>query len=44
MAARRIGFEERARLTYADFRFESRAVFGGIEPPHTQLIFFEREC
>jgi len=42
-AARKNGFEERARLTYRDFRFEGRAVFAAIEAPHTHLIFFERE-
>ena len=42
-AARNTGFKERARLAYRDFRFQGRAVFAGIEPPHTDLIFFERE-
>jgi hypothetical protein len=42
-AARKIGFQERVRLAYADFRFEGRAVFAEIEPPHTHLILFERE-
>lgn len=26
-----------------DFRFQGRAVFAGVEPPHTDLILFERE-
>jgi len=43
MAARKSGFQERARLSYRDFRFEGRAVFAGIEAPHTHLILFERE-
>jgi hypothetical protein len=43
MAARKIGFQERARLVYQDFRFEGRAVFTAIEPPHTDLILFELE-
>jgi len=42
-AARKNGFQERARLSYRDFRFEGRAVFAGIEPPHTHVILFERE-
>jgi hypothetical protein len=42
-AARKIGFQERARLTYRDFRFEGRPVFANIEPPHTDLILFERQ-
>jgi hypothetical protein len=42
-AARKQGFEERARLAYRDFRFEGRAVFAGIEPPHAHVILFERE-
>jgi len=42
-AARRNGFQERARLAYKDFRFEGRAVFVEIEPPHTHVILFERE-
>lgn len=42
-AARKTGFQERARLAYRDFRFEGRAVFSEIEPPHTDLILFERE-
>lgn len=42
-AARRSGFQERARLAYRDFRFEGRAVFAEIEPPHTRVILFERE-
>ena len=42
-AARKNGFQERARLAYRDFRFEGRAVFAEIEPPHTHVILFERE-
>ena len=42
-AARKTGLQERARLTYRDFRFEGRAVFADIEFPHTHLILFERE-
>ena len=42
-AARKAGFQERARLAYRDFRFEGRAVFAGIQPPHTHVILFERE-
>ena len=42
-AARKTGFQERARLAYRDFRFEGRAVFADIELPHTHLILFERE-
>ena len=41
--ARKTGFKERERLAYRDFRFQGRAVFAGIEPPHTDLILFERE-
>jgi hypothetical protein len=41
-AARRAGFQGCERLTYRDFRFQGRAVFAGIEPPHTDLILFER--
>jgi hypothetical protein len=36
-------FQERERLAYRDFRSQDRAVFAGIEPPHTDLIIFERE-
>jgi ribosomal protein S18 acetylase RimI-like enzyme len=42
-AARKAGFQERTRLAYRDFRYEGRAVFAGIEPPHTHVILFERE-
>lgn len=42
-AAKKTGFKERARISYKDFRFEGRPVFAGIEPPHTHVIFFERE-
>ena len=42
-AARKAGFQERARLAYRDFRFEGRAVFAEIEPPHTHVILYERE-
>jgi hypothetical protein len=42
-AARKAGFQERARLAYRDFRFEGRAVFAPIEPPHTHVILYERE-
>ena len=42
-AARKNGFQERARLAYRDFRFEGSAVFAGIEPPHTHVILLERE-
>jgi len=42
-AARKNGFQERARLSYRDFRFEGRAVFAVIEAPHSHLILFERE-
>ncbi len=42
-AARKAGFQERARLAYQDFRFAGRAVFASIEPPHTHAIFYERE-
>ena len=41
-AARKTGFEERARLAYRDFRFHGRSVFAAIPPPHTHLIFFEK--
>ena len=42
-AARKAGFMECERLAYRDFRFHGRAVFAGIEPPHTDVILFERE-
>jgi hypothetical protein len=42
-AARKAGFRECERLAYRDFRFEGRAVFAAIEPPHTKLILFEQE-
>ena len=42
-AARKAGFQERARLAYRDFRFDGRAVFAEIEPPHTHVILYERE-
>jgi hypothetical protein len=42
-AARKAGFQERARLAYRDFRFEGRAVFAAIQPPHTHVILFELE-
>jgi hypothetical protein len=42
-AARKAGFQERARLAYRDFRFEGRAVFAEITPPHTHVILYERE-
>ena len=42
-ADRKVGFQERERLAYRDFRFQDRAVFAGIEPPHTELSLFERE-
>jgi hypothetical protein len=42
-AARRTGFQECQRLAYRDFRFQGRAVFAKIEPPHTDLILFERD-
>ena len=42
-AARKNGFQERARLAYRDFRFEGRAVFAEIEPSHTHVILFERQ-
>ena len=42
-AARKAGFQERARLTYRDFRFDGRAVFADIEPPHLHVILYERE-
>jgi hypothetical protein len=42
-AARKAGFQERARLAYRDFRFEGRAVFAEIKLPHTHVILFERE-
>jgi hypothetical protein len=38
-AARRTGFQECEHLAYRDFRFQGRAVFAGIEPPHTDLIY-----
>jgi GNAT superfamily N-acetyltransferase len=41
-AARKAGFQERARLDYRSFRSDGRAVFAGIEPPHTHAILFER--
>jgi ribosomal protein S18 acetylase RimI-like enzyme len=42
-AARKAGLEERARIAYRDFRFEGRAVFATVEPPHTHTILFECE-
>ena len=42
-AARKAGFQERARLAYRDFLFDGRSVFARIEAPHTYLILFERE-
>jgi len=42
-AARKAGLKERARLAYRDFRFEGRAIFAGIQPPHTGIILFEKE-
>jgi hypothetical protein len=42
-AARKAGFQERARLAYQDFRFEGRPVFAAIEPPHTHVMLYERE-
>jgi hypothetical protein len=42
-AARKNGFQERARLAYREFRFEGRALFAEIQPPHTHVILFERE-
>jgi hypothetical protein len=42
-AARKTGFKECERLAYRDFRFEGRAVFSGINPPHSDIILFERE-
>lgn len=43
MAARRAGFEEVARLSYREFRFEGKALFAGIPLPHTHLAFYERK-
>jgi len=42
-AARKAGFEERARLAYRDFRFEGRAVFADVVAPHTHVILYEKE-
>jgi hypothetical protein len=42
-AARKAGFQERARIAYRDFRFEGRAVFAAIDPPHTHAILYEKE-
>ena len=42
-AARKAGFQERARIAYRDFRFEGRPVFAAIEPPHTHTILYEKE-
>jgi hypothetical protein len=42
-AARKNGSRECGRLAYRDFRFQGRALFAGIEPSHTEVIFFERE-
>jgi hypothetical protein len=42
-AARKAGLQERARVAYRDFRFDGRAVFAAIDPPHTHTILFERE-
>jgi hypothetical protein len=42
-AARKAGYEEHARLAYRDFRYEGRAVFAAIEPPHTHVILYEAE-
>jgi len=42
-AARKAGFLECERLAYRDFRFRGQAIFAGIEPPHSDVILFERE-
>jgi ribosomal protein S18 acetylase RimI-like enzyme len=42
-AARKAGLKECARLAYRDFRFEGRATFAGIQPPHSGIILFEKE-
>jgi ribosomal protein S18 acetylase RimI-like enzyme len=42
-AARTAGLKERARLAYRDFRFEGRATFAGIQPPHTGIVLFDKE-
>lgn len=42
-AARKAGLQEHARVAYREFRFEGRAVFAAIEPPHTHAILFEKE-
>jgi len=42
-AARKAGLKERTHLAYRDFRFEGRATFAGIQPPHTGIILFEKE-
>jgi hypothetical protein len=41
--ARTAGLKERARLAYRDFRFEGRATFAGIQPPHTGIVLFDKE-
>ena len=41
-AAVKNGFEEVARMPYADFRYEGRAVFANIPAPHTDLILYEK--
>jgi len=42
-AARKAGLKERTHLAYRDFRFEERAIFAGIRPPHTGIILFDKE-
>jgi hypothetical protein len=43
MSASRSGSESSILHEECGFRFEGRAVFAGIEPPHTHVIVFERE-
>jgi hypothetical protein len=42
-AAQRSGFQEAARLAYADFMYEGRPVFAQVPSPHTHLVLYEKE-